>query len=94
MHVEIGEYRFRCVSVLGPWIISAHAKDITLRGKLSLHFDEVIPGQGGLDYATYLRSLDRSLPGVPLMLEHLKPEEYPEARDFVRRTGRSLGIDI
>ncbi len=84
----------RCVSVLGPWIISAHAKDITLRGKLSLHFDEVIPGRGGLDYATYLRRLDADLPGVPLMLEHLKAEEYPEAREFVRKIGREHGIDI
>ncbi len=43
--------------VLGPWIMSCHAKDIVLRDKLALHLDEVAPGLGSLDYDTYLREL-------------------------------------
>lgn len=81
-----------CFDALGPWIISTHAKDITLRGQLSLHLDEVIPGRGGLDYATYLSCLDGR--GIPILLEHLKPEEYPEARDHLKAVGARLGIDI
>jgi sugar phosphate isomerase/epimerase len=81
-----------CFDVLGPWIISCHGKDITLQGKLSLHLDEVIPGRGGLDYETYLSCLDGR--GIPIMLEHLKPEEYPEARDHLKSVGARLGIDI
>jgi sugar phosphate isomerase/epimerase len=82
----------RCFDLLGPKIISSHGKDITLGNKLSLHLDEVIPGRGNLDYRTYLSCLDGR--GIPIMLEHLKPEQYPEARDYVKGVGASLGIRI
>jgi sugar phosphate isomerase/epimerase len=84
----------RCFEVLGGHIVSAHAKDITLRGQLSLHLDEVIPGRGGLDYRTYLAGLARHAPGVPLMLEHLKPADYPEARDHIRKLAADIGIAV
>ena len=82
----------RCFELLGPWIISAHGKDITLGDKLSLHLDEVIPGRGNLDYRTYLRCLEGT--GIPIMLEHLRDDQYPEARDYLKRTGAELGIVI
>lgn len=82
----------RCFELLGPWIVSCHAKDITMGSKLSLHFDEVIPGRGALDYATYLSCLDGR--GIPIMLEHLADEDYPEARDHLKGVGKSLGIQI
>jgi len=91
---ETGTLIRHCFAVLGPWIVSAHAKDITLRGQLALHLDEVIPGRGGLDYAAYLTELERHGRGVPLMLEHLKDEDYPEARDYIKAVGARLGIDI
>ncbi len=82
----------RCFELLGPYIISAHGKDITLGDKLSLHLSEVIPGRGNLDYRTYLGLLDGT--GIPIMLEHLSDADYPEARDHLKSTGRALGIDI
>ena len=49
-----------CFEKLGPWIVSCHAKDIVLSEyKAALHFDEIIPGEGQLDYRTFLRELDR-----------------------------------
>ena len=72
-----------CFSKLGPWIVSCHGKDILLRDQLTVHLDEVRPGLGALDYKVFLQELSR-LPGdVPLTLEHLKPEEYPLAREYV-----------
>ncbi|MBZ9939325.1 sugar phosphate isomerase/epimerase [Mesorhizobium sp. BR1-1-16] len=82
----------RCFELLGPWIISCHAKDITMGSTLSLHFDEVIPGRGALSYPTYLKELDGR--GIPIMLEHLADSDYPEARDHLKSVGRSLGITI
>lgn len=82
----------RCFALLGPHLISAHAKDITLGDTLSLHLSEVIPGRGNLDYRTYLRLLDGT--GIPIMLEHLPDHHYPEARDHLKATGKALGIDI
>ncbi|MCZ7451282.1 sugar phosphate isomerase/epimerase [Agrobacterium rhizogenes] len=82
----------RCFELLGPYIISAHGKDIVLGDKLSLHLSEVIPGRGNLDYRTYLSLLDGT--GIPIMLEHLADADYPEARDHLRSIGGSMGIAI
>jgi sugar phosphate isomerase/epimerase len=69
---------------LGPHIVSCHAKDITLHNRLALHFDEVAPGQGNLDYGVYLQEIGRLNREVPLMLEHLGThEEYMAARAFI-----------
>jgi sugar phosphate isomerase/epimerase len=71
---------------LGPWIKSCHAKDVTILENTDLpHLNEIRPGLGLLDYRTYLAELSR-LPGVPLMLEHLKTaEEYAAAAEYIRR---------
>jgi sugar phosphate isomerase/epimerase len=69
---------------LGPHIVSCHAKDITLQNRLALHFDEVPPGQGGMDYRVYLEEIGRLDRTVPLMLEHLGThEEYMAARAYI-----------
>jgi len=81
-----------CFAKLGPYIKSCHAKDILLQTQLTTHLDEVRPGQGGLDYATFLRELSK-LPGVPLMLEHLpNAQEYEKAAGHIRSVGRGLGL--
>ena len=77
---------------MGPYIKSCHAKDILLQTKLTTHLDEVRPGQGGLDYVSFLKELSK-LPGVPLMLEHLpNAEEYNKAAEHIRGMGRGLGL--
>lgn len=91
-YYDTGALIRRCFELLGPWIISAHGKDITLGSKLSLHLDEVIPGRGMLDYRTYLSKLEGT--GIPIMLEHLTDDQYPEARDHLKSVGKALGIDI
>lgn len=85
----------RCFELLGPWIVSCHAKDITLRNQLALHFDEVRVGLGNLNYETYLTELDK-LPGdVPLLLEHLtRSEDYAAARDHLIRVGSEVGVQF
>lgn len=84
-----------CFEKLGRWIVSCHAKDIILRGKLSLHLDEVRLGTGNLDYRTYLTELNRLPRELPLMLEHLSSaEEYTLARDHLFSLGKELGISF
>lgn len=81
-----------CFDRLGPHIVSCHAKDILLHDRAALHFDEVMIGDGKLDYATYLTLL-AALPGdVPLMLEHLEPHQYAEARDRLVAIAAPLGL--
>jgi sugar phosphate isomerase/epimerase len=82
-----------CFKKLGKWIVSCHAKDLAFIPEYNVHFKEVVPGRGEIDYATYLREL-ASLPvDAPLMLEHLStPEEYLEGRDYIRSVAEKSGV--
>jgi sugar phosphate isomerase/epimerase len=78
---------------LGPYIASCHAKDLTWDVEMNVHFREVRPGAGALDYPTYLKRV-AALPGeVPLMLEHLRDAaEYDQARQYIQGLGRKIGV--
>ena len=82
-----------CFDKLGPWIASCHAKDLTWDIEMNVHFREVRPGTGTLDYITFLRRL-AALPGQPpLMLEHLpNAEEYDAARRYLLELGPTAGV--
>jgi sugar phosphate isomerase/epimerase len=84
-----------CFDRLGRWIVSCHAKDLTWDLEMNLHFREVAPGKGTMDYTTYLRRLAR-LPGPPpLMLEHLATaEDYAGAREHVFEVGHQAGLSF
>ena len=78
---------------LGPLVVSCHAKDLAWIPEMNVHFVEVIPGRGELDYAAYLRAIAGLAHQPPLMLEHLKTaEEYAEGVRHIRETGRASGI--
>jgi sugar phosphate isomerase/epimerase len=83
--------------LLGPHIVSAHAKDIVMQGgpgRISFHMDEVPVGAGNLDYRAYLRELDGLNRDVPLMLEHYTEPEYTVGRDHIRKVGREIGVVV
>jgi sugar phosphate isomerase/epimerase len=75
--------------------VSCHAKDLTWDVEMNIHFREVAPGKGSLDYATYLTRLAK-LPHTPaLMLEHLStPEDYAGAREHIFEVGRKAGLSF
>jgi sugar phosphate isomerase/epimerase len=84
-----------CFDKLGRWIVSCHAKDLTWDVEMNVHFREVQPGKGVLDFATYLRRLATLPQNPPLMLEHLSTaEEYDAARQHVLETGKKLGLSF
>lgn len=81
-----------CFDRLGRWIVSCHAKDLVWDVEMNLHFREVRPGAGALDYGTYLRRLSRLPHAPPLMLEHLpNAEEYDRAREHLLGLINGLG---
>jgi len=84
-----------CFRTLGPYIKSCHAKDLEWVVELNVHFLEVIPGRGEIDYRAYLRGL-RSLPSpVPLMLEHLKTaDEYKEGFDYIKKIAAEMNYPL
>lgn len=84
-----------CFDKLGRWIVSCHAKDLTWDVEMNIHFREVGPGKGALDYTTYLRRLSRLPQNPPLMLEHLATaEDYTAAREYLFETGRRAGLSF
>jgi sugar phosphate isomerase/epimerase len=82
-----------CFDKLGRWIASCHAKDLTWDVEMNLHFREVRPGAGELDYATYLKRLAALPQQPPLMIEHLNSaEEYAAGARHLLAVGERLGI--
>ncbi len=65
---------------LGKYIVSCHAKDIAWVVENQVHFVEVMPTTGELDYRTFLKRLAALPQQPPLMIEHLaNNNEYQEA---------------
>ncbi len=82
-----------CFAKLGPWVISCHAKDLQWVTEYNVHFLEVVPGRGQIDYKTYLSQLAQCPGDAPLMLEHLSSsQEYEEGKQYIFRMGRETGI--
>jgi sugar phosphate isomerase/epimerase len=85
---ENSEFIGECFSKLGRWIVSCHAKDLQWIVEMNVHFLEVVPGRGQIDYGRYLTELSRVSSDAPLMMEHLKTaEEYQEAARYIRGVG-------
>ena len=88
-----GRFIGECFEKLGKWIVSCHAKDLKWITELNVHFQEVIPGRGQIDYRRYLTELNRLAAGTPLMIEHLKTqEEYTEAATYIRSVADEIGV--
>ena len=84
-----------CFAKLGPLIQSCHAKDLEWKPEMNVHFVEVIPGRGSLDYSVYLREIAKLPQRPPLMLEHLKgADEYREGKEYIVKKGKENGIEV
>ena len=84
-----------CFRKLGPWIVSCHAKDLAWLPEMNVHFVEVIPGRGEIDYRPYLRTLATLPHEATLILEHLKSaEEYEEGKKYIQRVAAELGLSF
>jgi sugar phosphate isomerase/epimerase len=82
-----------CFQKLGKWILSCHAKDLQWVVELNVHFLEVVPGRGEVDYGAYLTELARLPVDAPLMLEHLKTaEEYDEGKRYIQQIAAKNGL--
>lgn len=83
--------------LLGPWIVSCHAKDIVLQGgpgTISFHLDEVPPGEGNLDYAAYVTEIAKLGRDVPLMLEHFDVPGYRRGLAHIKAVARGAGVAV
>lgn len=73
-----------CFAKLGKYIKSVHAKDNILHDKLTVHIDEMPPGQGNFDF-TVLFECMKELPDVPVLMEHMHEHEVvKKAGEYLR----------
>ncbi len=90
-----GDYIRECFKKLGKWVISCHAKDLQWVVELNVHFLEVVPGRGQVDYGAYLTELSKLAVDAPLMLEHLKTAaEYEEGRKYIQKIAAENHVEF
>ena len=89
-----GELIREFVRVLGPYIQGCHAKDILLGPDLTVHLDEVTPGEGALDYRAYLHAVATLDPDTPVILEHMAEAQYPVAASYLRSVAAQEGLSF
>lgn len=78
---------------LGKWTMSCHAKDLEFVPEMNVHFLEVVPGRGEVNYVAYLKELAKLPHQPPLMLEHLKTAaEYEEGKRYIWKRGEEAGV--
>jgi len=82
-------------SKLGKWVISCHAKDLEWQPEMNVHFVEVIPGKGSVDYKAYLTAIASLGRETPLMLEHLRSAaEYEQGAKYIRQVASGCGVEL
>jgi sugar phosphate isomerase/epimerase len=73
-----------CFALLGPWIVSCHAKDLNMPPKhATVQIDETYIGDGVLDYVTYLKEINKLTPPPTLMIEHLNESQLLKGLKFI-----------
>lgn len=97
LYFNTGRMIREAFALLGPWIVSCHAKDVVMQGgpgNISFHLDEVVPGEGNLDYGAYLTEIDRLGRDVPLMLEHFDVPGYRRGLAHIRKVAADIGVEV
>jgi sugar phosphate isomerase/epimerase len=91
-----GDIARECIRRFGDRIISCHVKDIKMKEpSISVILEEVPVGQGNIDLKTFMRQIEGLSRPVPFMMEHLNSEtQYDAAAEYIRKTGRELGIEL
>lgn len=80
--------------LLEPYTAAAHLKDLAIQDRLVLHIDEVVIGEGTLDYGRFLGQLNRLSPSLYGIIEHLPDEKIPLARAGLLRAAKKAGVQI
>ena len=89
------EFIKHCFELLGPFICSIHAKDVSMEQAYTTLIHETMPGKGTLDYPKILAMVDKLGPEIPVFVEHLPDyETYREAAAYVRSQAEIAGVGV
>ncbi len=85
-----------CFDLLGPHIVSIHAKDASLTdGALPVCIGEVPPGEGTLDLGLVMQLADSLGADTPVFVEHLPTHEaYMQAVKVMRERAQAAGVNV
>jgi len=79
----------RLCEELGPLAPLLHAKDLRLESEST----SIPPaGRGRLDYETFFRLYQRHQPQAQVILEHVRPADIEEARDYLERCSEEKSV--
>ena len=82
-----------CFAILGPWIVSCHAKDLNMPPKHpTVQINETFIGDGILDYNTYLSEIEKMSHPPTLMIEHLNESQLIRGLRFIFGKAAEAGI--
>lgn len=84
----------RHFDILGDYIVSAHAKDVWMEDKLTVHIQDGCPGKGNMDFKTLFRRLEDLDPDYPIIAEGNSTEELPAVARLFHATAEELGIRV
>jgi sugar phosphate isomerase/epimerase len=79
---------------LGSYALAAHIKDVRVDDDHVVHISETPPGTGLMDFETLFRRFEALLPDGFALIEHLPPEQVPDAAAFVQQKLRDLNITV
>jgi len=80
--------------ILGDWIVSAHAKDIWIENRLTLHLQDGCPGKGLMDFDTLFRRMEGLNPDYPVIVEGAETEDLPRVSELFHRIAALAGIRV
>ncbi|MFC1608238.1 sugar phosphate isomerase/epimerase family protein [Candidatus Latescibacterota bacterium] len=84
-----------CFDILGESIACCHGKDTFIERDKMLALITMKPaGKGVQDYATYLTRMSQLNYPRTLLLEFGKDEDYPVAREFIKKMATRSGVTI
>jgi sugar phosphate isomerase/epimerase len=84
----------RDFDVLGTHIVSAHAKDIRIENRLTLHLQDGCPGTGTMDFATLFRRMEALSPDYPVIAEGHSSDELPSVSALFHRVAADQDIRV
>ena len=88
------DYIKHTFGLLQKEIVSLHLKDIALKAdSLTIAFEEVLIGTGGMDYVTLMQEISKLPVGTPAIIEHLQTEkQYDMATEAVIEFALKAGL--
>ena len=90
------EFITHCFELLGPHIVSNHAKDaLIVQGGLPIVINEVMPGDGSLDLSLVTKLAHGLGDDIPVFVEHLDThEQYMHAANVMRQAAKKAGVPV